>query len=556
MGIYFDIWEIQDQRHNKDFKDIILHSQNLHSQNEIHTRMTQNFPEHMHDPKLLKDYDLALQRIIKAVNNKERIVIFGDYDVDGTVGTTILYSILQQVSEAVSYRIPHRKNDGYGLKKYFIDELAEKNTKLIITVDNGITSVEEVDYAQKKNIDVIISDHHIPGEKIPQAYAIINHKQKDCHYPFPELCGAALGYKIALGIAKHFLPPTQYKAFAYNNLDIIALATVADCVPIKGENHLLVKTGLEVLKNTKNKGLKQLCKEANIDRENANEETFGFQLGPRINAAGRLKSAYLGVQLLLGKTEFASELEILNNTRKQMVETAMKEAEKNIIPGQIIILHSKHWHTGIIGLIAGKLTEKYHLPSIILEEQSSIMVASCRTVPGFNIYDFLSLFSHFFQRFGGHSQAAGFSILIEKFHQFKQEAQAKSQKILLQNPLVKKLSINSEIFLKELHLDNYNYIQQFSPFGIENVPPIFLVKNIHIQWKILGKSKEHISGNISTPQGNIRIIKFFATDMFHILNSETSYDIVFKLGKNNWRNQTQLQLELIDIKENLINTVE
>jgi single-stranded-DNA-specific exonuclease len=550
MGIYFDIWDIQHKRNNKDFKDIVLDSQNLNSENEIQKRISQKFPEDMHSPELLKDYPLALERIIKAVNNKERIVIFGDYDVDGTVGTTILYSILQQVTKAVSYRIPHRKNDGYGLKKYFIDELAQKNIGLIITVDNGITAVEEVDYARTKNIDVIISDHHIPGKKLPEAYAIINHKQENCHYPFSELCGAALGYKIALGIAKHFLNNDEYKAFAYNNLDIIALATVADCVPIKGENHLLVKTGLEVLKNTNNKGLKQLCKEANIDRESANEETFGFQIGPRINAAGRLKSAYLGVQLLLGKTEFAAELETLNNTRKQMVETAMKEAEKNIIPGQIIIIHSKHWHTGIIGLIAGKLTEKYHLPSIVLEEQNTIMVASCRTVPGFDIYNFLSLFSHFFQRFGGHSQAAGFSILTEKFDTFQQEALKKSQTILLEKPLIKKLSIHGEIYLKELHLDSYKYIQQFAPFGIENTAPIFILKNIHnIQWKVLGKSKEHIIGNISTPQGTIRIIKFFATEIFDILDPETSYNIVCKLGKNCWKNQTQLQLELIDIEK-------
>lgn len=550
MGFYYNTWNIKKEREKCSLKERILECRGIKNKENLKEYTEKKFPEDMHTPELLKDYKKSINRIIKAVDSQERIIIFGDYDVDGTVGTTILYSILKKVAAEASYRIPHRKKHGYGLKKHFIDELSEKNISLIITVDNGISAVEEVAYANKKGIDVIISDHHLPGATLPPAHAIVNHKQKDCHYPFSELCGAALSYKLSQGIAKHYLSKKEYEDFSQNMLDLTALATVADCMKIQGENHLIVKEGLKVLKNTKHEGLKKLASLANISLENADAETLAFQIGPRINAAGRLGEAYLGVQLLLGKIEFAEELERLNNERKSMVETALKTAEKHVIPGQIIIASSKDWHAGIIGLIAGKLTEKYHLPSIILEEQEGRMIASCRAPEGFDIHSFLQGFSQYFEHFGGHAQAAGFSILKEKFKNFQFDAQKQSENILKESPLEKVLDIDTEIFIHELSMENWNFIEQFAPFGIGNEKPVFLLRNISgIQWSFLGKDQKHIQGRIISPSGEFRIIKFFSEELISNLEAQWSYDIVFQLSQNIWREKKTLQLNLIDLKK-------
>ncbi|MBT4936387.1 single-stranded-DNA-specific exonuclease RecJ [Candidatus Peregrinibacteria bacterium] len=550
MGFYFDTWILKEEREKSSLKELILKSQGIKKETDIKKVLEKKFPEDMHDPKLLKDYQKSIDRIVKAIDQKERIIIFGDYDVDGTVGTTILYSLLEKVGALASYRIPHRKKHGYGLKKSFIDELSEKNIGLIITVDNGISAIDEVAYAKEKNIDIIITDHHLPGEKTPDAYAIVNHKQKDCHYPFPELCGAALAYKVALGIAKHYLTISEYEGFAYKMLDLAALATVADCMPIKGENHLIVKEGLKVLKTTKHEGIKKLASIANINLENATAETFGFQIGPRINAAGRLSEAYIGVQFLLGKAEFAEELERLNNERKEMVEQALQAAEKYAIPEEVIIASSKNWHTGIIGLIAGKLTEKYYLPAIILEEQEGKMIASCRAPEGFDMHKFLSEFSQYFEHFGGHAQAAGFSILKEKYLDFQTHAKERGKEILQQLNLKKVLTINAEIFITELDMQTFDFIDQFAPFGIGNEKPLFLLKNISsIQWSFLGKDNKHIQGRIMTPSGEKRIIKFFSEELIDSLEAHLSYDIVFRLSKNSWRGNSTVQLDLIDLRK-------
>ena len=551
QSLFYDTWTLLDKRTpEENLEDILLRQRGIDSDKKKQEFFETQYPDGIHDPQEFLDYDKAIERISDAIKNEERIVIFGDYDVDGTVGTSILVEILQRVGAKVSYRIPHRKDDGYGLKSYFVDELKENNVSLLVTVDNGISAVEEVKHANNLGIDVIITDHHLPHDEVPPAFAIVNHKQTECEYPYPELCGAALGYKIALGIAKHFLSEDEYQAYARGKLDLVALATVADCMPLLGENRVLVKAGLEVLKNTKNPGLQAMKQTGNINYDFATSETFGFQIGPRINAGGRLAHAYYGLQLLLGKTEFAETLEKLNEQRKDMVSEALEGVMNQDLHPSIIIESSPEWHTGIIGLIAGKLTEKNHCPSIILEEQEEQAVASCRAPEGFDMFAFLSEFKDDFLHFGGHAQAAGFSIKKENLAAFKKKAEKRATEILMEQPLNKTLQLSAELFAHEISLNTYKQIEHFEPFGIGNEKPVFVINNLeNIQWKFVGKENEHLTGNFKSPSGEwIKIIRFFATDIPYKLLQSKSVNIACKLGKNVWREQESLQLELVDIQ--------
>lgn len=548
-GIFYPSWKLLSSRTEiLSLRDVLLKQRNLNDSQSIQAFFETEYPKGIHNPELLKDYNKAIHRILEAIEKKERIIIFGDYDVDGTVGTSILVEILQNVGAKVSYRIPHRKKDGYGLKKYLIDEIATQNVALIITVDNGISAVEEVQHAKNLGIDVIITDHHLPQETTPPAFAIVNHKQTDCDYPYPEICGAALAYKIALGLAKHFFSQEQYESYARKKLDLVALATVADCMPLLDENRILVKEGLKVLKETNNPGLLALQDVGKISYENANADTFGFQLGPRINAGGRIGQAYFGLQLLLGKTEHAQILEDLNQQRKTLVEEALQDIQTRSLHNAILIESSPDWHAGIVGLIAGKLTEKYHLPSIIFEEQESIAIASCRAPNGFDIFSFLQEFQHFFLHFGGHEQAAGLSMKKENISLFKREAELRALQILQTTPIEKSLSLNTELFIEDLNVSLIRGLEDFEPFGIGNEKPIFLLRNIEkIQWRQIGKKNEHLSGSFIGPQGEIRILKFFGGNLYDQLIKNSKIHIACTLSKNVWNNKEFLQLELVDI---------
>ncbi len=550
-SLFFDLWKIKNKRNNSSIKEIILTKQQKISKKDEKIFFESPNIENLHSPKLFKDYEKALKRINFAIQNKENIIVFGDYDVDGTVGTVILFEALKKAKAKVSYRIPHRKKDGYGLKKYFIDEFKGINVKLVITVDTGISAIEEVKYANKLGVDVIITDHHLPQGETPKAHAIINPKQKGCKYPFTEICGATLAYKLGLGIAEKYFNKNEYDEYKSQNLVLVALATVADVMPLIDENRIIVKYGLKMLKNTDNKGLLALALTGNINLENANSETLGFQIGPRLNAGGRLSQAYLGVQLLLGETKFASELERLNDLRKLMVKNALKDIEQKIYTKNVIIESSPAWHAGIIGLIAGKLTEKYTIPTIILEEQEDRFVASCRAPEGFDIFDFLIGFSEMFENFGGHKQAAGFSISKDKYLDFKDKALKLGNKILEKNPLVKELEICTEIFLKELNLETYKEIELFEPFGYGNEKPVFILKNIkNIEWKTMGKEGDHLVGILRDKNNEeIRILKFFAGNELRRISNIQCMDLAISLSENTWNGNSCLQLILVDVRE-------
>lgn len=547
-GLLFDSWQFLFSQDQKALEDILLEERGIITEEEKQQFFHQEYPNGLHEPSLLKDYQKALDRVLQAIANKEKIIVFGDYDVDGVVGTSILTEVLQKVGALVSYRIPHRKKHGYGLKSHFLDELYERGVTLIITVDNGIAAAQAIAHAKSLGIDVIVTDHHIPQAEIPPAFAIVNPKQEGCPYPYKELCGAALAYKLALGIAQHFFSPKEFEAYKHHKLDLVALATVADCMPLTGENRVIVKEGLQVLKSTKNPGLQALIESAGISLEKPNADIFGFQIGPRINAAGRLSEAYIALQMLLGKTEFAQELESLNAQRKAMVKEALEQANNDIAPNALIMKSSPDWHAGIIGLIAGQLTEKHFLPSIILEEQEHQLVASCRAPEGFDIFAFLLEFKDFFDHFGGHEQAAGFSIAKHRFDEFRILAEAQAKKLITLKPLHKKLPIHAELSLEDLHLDLFHTLQQFEPFGMGNEKPSFILKNVAVEWRTMGKENDHLLGVLRKKNGEeVRILKFFAGHLVDVLRSHKIFHVVGSLSKNTWEGRDSLQIDMVDI---------
>ena len=550
MSFFYESWNLQKQRKETDITSALIDYYQLSSKAAQQSFFKSSKMSDLYEGSLLKGYDSALQRIFIAIQQKERIVIFGDYDVDGVVGTYLLFDILKKVGAQVSYRLPHREKDGYGLKKYFIQELSEKDVKLIITVDTGIAAFQEAEYAKEKGIDLIITDHHEIQGKIPQSKVIVNPKQPGCQYPDKNLCGAAVAYKLACGIAKKYLSKLQYESYVKEQLQVVAMATIADVVPLIGENRTIVKLGLEFLQQSEKINIKKMLSLAKVEPKELDEETIGFQIGPRLNASGRMSSAYLSLDFLLGKEEMAEKLEFLNEKRKNLVKKALQDIQVKENES-IVIRSSEKWHPGIIGLISGQITEKYFKPTIILQEQDDILVASCRAPKGFNIFDFLCNFAKMFVHFGGHAQAAGFSIEKSKYDLFIKQAQNKAQSILQKSPIKKVLEIVTEITEEELRLDTYDVIKIFSPFGEGHKKPVFLLKNVQgINWYSMGKENEHLSGRLQLSNGgNVKVIKFFAKDLIPHLVSEKSYDLAVTLEKNVWQGQSYLQLNLVDIVE-------
>ncbi len=534
-------YELLVKRNDKSLIEILYQSKGLNSEQDISEFFTEDFDK-IYEYKTLKDIEKSVNRIILAIEKKERIIIFWDYDIDWVTATTILVQTLEWFWANVSYRIPNREKDWYGLKKHFIDELKEKEVALIITVDNWISSIEEVKYANKKNIDIIITDHHIPKEELPNAFAIINPKQKKCNYEFKELCWAGIAFKLSIALQEKI----DHKIDKEKYLDLLTIATIWDIVPLIWENRSIVIKWLKEIAKTKNEWLKALCEFSNIDLTKCDTETIWFQIGPRINVAGRIKDAYIALQLFLGKIENAEILENLNSYRKDLVKHVTQEKEK-IEENSLIILSSKKWIAGIIGLIAWRLTEKHCLPTIIISEKEDKFVASCRSPEWFDIHNFLSNFTEYFEHFWWHSQAAGFSMKKDKFEEFKSRAEKLASTILKKSPLEKKLNIITEIYENELTLKMLNEINTLSPFWCGNEKPIFLLKNVKIQWSNIWQEWAHLSWIIKTKYWIIKLIQFFTEHLDTELNKKETHDVAVSLSKNIWNNTVSLQLQVIAI---------
>ncbi|MBI2634670.1 single-stranded-DNA-specific exonuclease RecJ [Candidatus Peregrinibacteria bacterium] len=514
-----------------------------------------------HDPFLFEDMEKACVRIEKAMKNKERIIVFGDYDVDGISGTAILVHTLKKIHAEVSWRLPHRVEDGYGLSMKFIDEFIEKNIAVVITVDCGICCAKEIHKAKEHNIDTIVTDHHTIPEKYPDAHAILHPKLPKTNYPFNELTGAGVALKLAHALLQRNLP--EYSQFFNSLLDLASLGTVADLGQLIGENRLIVKKGLEILSNTSWLGLRQIMDIARLKPgAKMDTTTIGFQIAPRINAAGRIGDPYTALSLLLQEEKnpkidsLGKKLEELNTARQGLTQSAFEQLEAQLkdvkeLP-YMIIAHHPDWHVGILGLIAGKLAEKYGRPAIIMQDFGDTLVASARSPKFFNIIDAISQCGEYLVSFGGHAQAAGCSLKKENLDAFKEKIIAHTKENLKDSELKAVLEIDCELEPDEITLDFAEELENLAPFGAGNQRPTFVIRDVEpLLVNQVGAAKNHLKFLAKINEQNLDVIAFRLGSFGEKLRRHKKIDIVCQLEKNSWQDRVSLQLQALDfnIKE-------
>lgn len=512
--------------------------------------------ECIHDPFLMEDMEKAVERIDQAIKNKERIVIFGDYDADGVTATAVLVRMLKKIGAQVSYRIPHRLKDGYSLKNYFLDELKELDVKVLITVDNGIAAAREIAYANELGMDIIVTDHHTPPSKdnLPKAVATLNPKLEGCPYPFKELSGSGVALKLAEALGSAFIPDRKERdVFIRTLYQIAIIGLIADCTPLIGENRAMVKIGLQSMREEPIRGLEKLMEIAGVDPKTLNAIGIAFMIAPRLNAAGRLDSAYEALHLFLNTTEtvdeIAKKLHDLNAERRTVTEEFSKEAHLLLAEQdhsqRMIIVDSPNWNSGINGLIASRLVEKYAKPVIVLADKGDDLVASCRSIEEFNIIAALTEVSDLFEHFGGHPGAAGFSIKKEKYAELRKRLFEIAQRELADTVLKGKIRLECDISLSEISWDVFDEMMRLEPFGIGNEKPTFILENTILeQVKTMGQEGKHLSFQLP---GGIRGVGFNFGEFVPTVQGK-SLDIAFQLDMNEWQGRKSLQVRLVDAR--------
>ena len=509
----------------------------------------------LHNPYLMKDMDKAVARIEKAIANNENILIFGDYDVDGTTAVSLVSSYLRGFYPNVATYIPDRYAEGYGISYMGIDYAEDNDISLIIALDCGIKSIDHVNYAKAKNIDFIICDHHRPGDILPDAVAVLDPKREDCSYPYDELCGCGVGFKLIQALAEN-RNQTIDDLVLY--LDLVATAIAADIVPITGENRVLAKFGLEVINSNPRPGIKALIQ--NVKKKVLTITDVVFIVAPRINAAGRIKHGNEAVALLteydLDQAEqFASEIEQHNSDRKELDKQITKEAllqieENNEQNRFSTVVYQENWHKGVIGIVASRLVENYYRPTIVFTKSGEKLAASARSVKDFDVYNALEACAEHLEQFGGHMYAAGMTLLKENYQNFKNAFEKVVQETIHPDLLIPEISYDAEIELSELNPKLMRLLKQFEPFGPENMTPLFLAKGLMDSGyaKTLGTDNEHLKAFVK--QGNSEsfgAIGFGLGNKLDVVSHKNKFDAIFSLEENEWKDTVTLQLQLRDI---------
>ena len=511
----------------------------------------------LHNPYLMKDMDKAVARIEKAIDNNENVLIFGDYDVDGTTAVSLVSSYLRSFYPNVATYIPDRYAEGYGISYMGIDYAEDNDISLIIALDCGIKSIDHVNYAKAKNIDFIICDHHRPGDILPDAVAVLDPKRDDCSYPYDELCGCGVGFKLIQALAEN---RNQTIEDLVEYLDLVATAIAADIVPINGENRVLAKFGLEVINSNPRPGIKALIQ--NVKKKVLTITDVVFIVAPRINAAGRIKHGNEAVALLteydLDQAEqFASEIEQHNSDRKELDKRITKEAlfqieENNEQNRFSTVVYQENWHKGVIGIVASRLVENYYRPTIVFTKSGEKLAASARSVKDFDIYNALEACAEHLEQFGGHMYAAGMTLLEENYENFKNAFEKVVQETIHPDLLTPEISYDAEIELSEINPKLMRLLKQFEPFGPENMTPLFLAKGFTDSGyaKTLGSDNEHLKAFVK--QGNSEsfgAIGFGLGNKLDLVANKNKFDAIFSLEENEWKDTVTLQLQLRDIKK-------
>ncbi len=508
----------------------------------------------LHSPWLMKDMEKAVDRILMAFEKKEKILVFGDYDVDGTTSVASMYQFLRSQYEAVDFYIPHRYKEGYGVSKMGIDHAKENGFELILSLDCGIKSVELIAYAKELGIDFIVGDHHLPDKELPNAVAILNPKQSDCNYPYKELCGCGVGFKLMMALAERLgLPESSYLQY----LDLVATAIAADIVPMTGENRVMAFYGLKKVNEDPCAGIKALMNLSAVQKE-MHINSLVFVIAPRVNAAGRMDDAKKAVQLFIENDpqkaiEFAEMLHSDNFDRREADSTITEEAlallrDDNLIQRKTTVVFKEHWHKGVVGIVASRLIESYYRPTIVLTRSGDIVAGSARSVSGFNLYEAIHECREHLLGYGGHFAAAGMTLLPEQVEAFSNKFEEVVSRIIPPELLIPEIVIDAEVDFSELKESFYKIICQMEPFGPENLRPVFIAKNV----KESGYSKivkeQHV--RVVLKQNGITFsgIGFNLATKFYLLQMNHPLDVVFTLDINEWQGTTSLQLKVIDFR--------
>ena len=512
----------------------------------------------LHDPFLMKDMQKAVDRIVSALQAREKIMVFGDYDVDGTTAVACLYQFLldNYESDKVDFYIPHRYKEGYGVSKKGIDIAFDKGVTLIVSLDCGIKSVELIRYAKEKGIDFIVCDHHMPDAELPPAVAILNPKQHDCPYPYKELCGCGVGFKLITALCKHMQMPDEYYL---RYLDLVVTAIAADIVPITGENRILAYFGLQRVNEHPSPGIKALLQLSKLEHQQLTINNLIFVIAPRVNAAGRMDDASIAVQLFIEKdpVKSASLAELLhshNDDRKEadlsITVEALEMIEKDRFQAsrKSTVVYQPHWHKGVVGIVASRLIDRYYRPTIVLTQSGDIVAGSARSVAGFNLYEAIHACREYLIGYGGHFAAAGMTLLPEQVPAFAEKFEAIVSSTILEEQLIPEIVIDAEVRLADLKPAFYNILRQMEPFGPDNSRPVFIAKGVKDNgWSKIVKD-QHIKFSIVQDSILFNGIGFGMADKFPLLQKEQPIDVVFTLDENEWNGSRHLQLRILDLR--------
>jgi single-stranded-DNA-specific exonuclease len=516
--------------------------------------------EEIHDPFLMKDMEKAVERLQQAIQNKEKILVYGDYDVDGTTSVALVYSYLKNFYEHLAYYIPDRYAEGYGISYQGIDYAATNDFKLIIALDCGIKAIEKIDYATEKGVDFIICDHHRPGNEIPKAVAVLDQKREDCNYPFKELSGCGVGFKLMQGWTQK---EGKDEAKLLEYLDLLAISTCADIVPITGENRVFVYYGIKAINENPRLGIKTMVELAKLENELTVTDVV-FTIAPRINAAGRIETGNKAVEMLVEENKekalgFGTNINDLNVERKELDRAITKEGlaiiEENINlqHKKTTVLFSENWHKGVIGIVASRLIETHYKPTIILTESKGMATGSARSVKDFDVYDAIDACSDLLEQFGGHKYAAGLTMKVENIDAFTQKFEEVVTAQIDPELLIPQIGIDSQLDLHQITAKFNNILKQFAPTGPGNMRPTFMSKNVFRtnNSRKIGADKTHLKLEVfqeENPLLKFNCIGFGLGDVLDNLDEGIPFNIVYSIEENHWNNQTTLQLNIKDIK--------
>lgn len=533
----------------------ILVNKNITTQKEIEEFLNPTRNDFF-DPFLINDMNIAVERIRKAIETQEKVIIYGDYDVDGITSITVLKSFLKDVGLDVDYYIPNRLEEGYGLNKNAIDEIAKNKYTLMITVDCGISAIEEVNYANSLGIEVIVTDHHEPGEELPKALAVIDNKRKDSKYPFRELAGVGVAFKVSQALAQSMnVKEEEYLKY----LDIVCVGTISDIVPLISENRVITKLGIKLLKQTRNTGLKAIINSSGYSQ--INSTTISFGVAPRINACGRMGKAEQALKLLLSKdiyevNKLTQELNNYNRERqeieKEIFESVLNKIEQNNLDkNRTIVVGGEGWHHGVIGIVSSKITEKYFKPSILLSfEEDGTGKGSGRSIPGFDLHEALMKCENCLEKFGGHSMAVGLTLKKDKFEQFYEEFEKVAKENKTEN-IVPIINVDAKIELNEIDKTVVEDLKQLEPFGEANKMPVFALKNIRIDSIRALSEGKHLKLTLRDNNQIINAIGFNIGELANEYKIGDKVDLAGVLEINTFNGIDNLQINIKDIMKSI-----